>query len=465
MDGPNLACPVRFGAFIRRVLRRPFVRDGRGQVAIIFALSLLPMLILIGLGVDYGRALKLQTELDGAADAAALSAVSNSTSRFTLPTQASIQKYFDGAAGSLPTGATYTVSSSAKTSVTSLFVTVNYTATLPTTFGGLVGVPTITIKGTSSSAGQLPTYVNFYLLLDNSPSMGIGATSADIQNLEALTPGNCAFSCHQHSFTSSGKITGDDLSDNYHIAKNNGVTTRIDVLRSATQSLTTTATNAETVPNEFKMAVYTFSDNFQTIAPLTRNLSSVQSAAGAIDLAYAYYDQRDTQTSFDTALTYANRIIPSSGLGVSSAQPTEFLFLVTDGVEDEPVNSASGSGDRPDKWANGKSGAPSNTKPNITSNQSGNVSSTRLITTMTQSMCDSLKNRGVKIAILNTTYLPVVNNSFYNQWVAPISNAVPTQLQSCASPGFFFQISPTQGISQAMQAMFQAALTDARLTH
>jgi hypothetical protein len=214
------------------------------------------------------------------------------------------------------------------------------------------------------------------------------------------------------------------------------------------------------------MALYTFSDTFQAIAGLTSNLSSVQSAASAIDLAYAYYDQRDTQTSYDSALSYINGAIPFSGNGATATQPQEFLFLVTDGVEDEPVNSASGSGDVADTWAKGVTNPQvAVTQANQTSDQSGNVSSTRLITTLTQSTCNTIKSRGVKIAILYTTYLPVTNNAFYNQWVAPISANIPTQLQSCASPGFFFQISPTQGISDAMQAMFQAALSEARLTH
>jgi hypothetical protein len=103
--------------------------------------------------------------------------------------------------------------------------------------------------------------------------------------------------------------------------------------------------------------------------------------------------------------------------------------------------------------------------PNVANSESGNVSSTRLITTMGQATCNAIKSRGIKIAILYTTYLPVPVNAFYNQWVSPIINSVPTQLEDCASPGFFFQISPTQGISQAMQAMFAAALSEARLTN
>ncbi|MBV8767402.1 MAG: hypothetical protein JO094_00770 [Hyphomicrobiales bacterium] len=99
-------------------------------------------------------------------------------------------------------------------------------------------------------------------------------------------------------------------------------------------------------------------------------------------------------------------------------------------------------------------------------------------------MCDTIKNspRNVKIAILYTPYQPVTSNSFYNQWVAasplnnnnpvnannptdPASNGIGMALKACASPGFYFQVTPTQGISQAMQAMFQAAINSVLLTN
>jgi hypothetical protein len=37
-------------------------------------------------------------------------------------------------------------------------------------------------------------------------------------------------------------------------------------------------------------------------------------------------------------------------------------------------------------------------------------------------------------------------------------------MQACASPGLFFEVSPTQGISDAMNALFERAVATARLT-
>jgi hypothetical protein len=233
------------------------------------------------------------------------------------------------------------------------------------------------------------------------------------------------------------------------------------------------------------MAIYTFSDTFQTVAPLSSNMSTVSSNAGAIDLAYAYWDQRDAQTSYDTALQYINGIMPNSGNGSSLSVPEEFLFLVTDGVEDAPVKGCSGSGDPADPPA---SYLPLNNQQNIANTLAGNVSSSCRLIDMIKSgpgtMCDTIKSppRNIKIAILYTPYQPVTSNAFYNSWVAasplnnnnpvnpndstdPASNGIGIALKACATPGFYFQVTPTQGISAAMQAMFQAAVNSVLLTN
>ena len=72
----------------------------------------------------------------------------------------------------------------------------------------------------------MPQYIDFYLLLDNSPSMGVGATPTDVSKMVNNTSDKCAFACH-------------DLNDNnnyYKLAKTLGVTTRIDVLRTRDRS-------------------------------------------------------------------------------------------------------------------------------------------------------------------------------------------------------------------------------------
>src|SRR5262249_32905890 len=127
--------------------------------------------------------------------------------------------------------------------------TVQFTASVPTSFMGLFGKTTIPISGTSKSATSMPLYADFYLLLDNTPSMGVGATTTDINTMVANTSDQCAFACHDLSAAPN---------DYYTKAKTLGVTMRIDVLRTATQQLMDTAKSTAVFTNQFRMAVYTF---------------------------------------------------------------------------------------------------------------------------------------------------------------------------------------------------------------
>src|SRR5262249_8480148 len=100
--------------------------------------------------------------------------------------------------------------------------TVQFTASVPTVILGIFSKGTIPIPGTSKAATSMPQYIDFYLLLDNTPSMGVGATTADINTMVANTPDQCAFACHDMSAYPN---------DYYSKAKSLGVTMRIDVLR------------------------------------------------------------------------------------------------------------------------------------------------------------------------------------------------------------------------------------------
>jgi hypothetical protein len=106
-----------------------------------------------------------------------------------------------------------------------------YQTTSKTRFGSLVGMATAPISGTSQSIGSVPPNIDFYPLLDNSPSMAI-ATTDGIDTMVAKTPDKRAFGCHE-SDTSPNDCHG--------LARSLGVTLRMDLLRQATQNLMATA--------------------------------------------------------------------------------------------------------------------------------------------------------------------------------------------------------------------------------
>ena len=106
----------------------------------------------------------------------------------------------------------------------------------------------LALAGQAMAASGVPTYMDFYLLLDNTPSMGVGATPNDVSLMVNNTSDKCAFACHDVA----------DPNNYYKLAKKLGVTMRIDVVRSATQQLMDTATSMEAVPYQFRTAFYTF---------------------------------------------------------------------------------------------------------------------------------------------------------------------------------------------------------------
>lgn len=68
----------------------------------------------------------------------------------------------------------------------------------------VLGKQEITVAGQASAVFQTQTFRDFYLLLDNTPSMGVGATTADINKMVDNTSDKCAFACH---IVNNGKKT------------------------------------------------------------------------------------------------------------------------------------------------------------------------------------------------------------------------------------------------------------------
>ena len=260
----------------------------------------------------------------------------------------------------------------------------------------------------------------------------------------ANTPDKCAFACHDLSTSPN---------DYYSLAKKLGVQMRIDVVRQATQKLMDTASATQVVTGQFRVAIYTFgssakSAGLTTIQTLTSNLSTAKSAASAIDLMTVPYQNyaSDTDTDFGDVLADINPAISTPGSGTSSS-PEKFLFFVSDGVADRAL------------------GSPACSQPTTkgTDPQTGKKY-VRCQEPLDVSFCTTMKNREIKIAVLYTTYLPLPTNSWYNTWIAPFSSNIAANMQNCASPGIVdFEVSPTQGISDAMTALFQKAVQQARL--
>jgi hypothetical protein len=389
-----------------------------------FALSLMAVMGIVGMGIDYSQLSSRKATLDSLADSASLAAVTPSL--LSQNDQASIStatNLFNSQTSAIKGIGPITLTVTASDNALQRTVTVNYQTTSKTNFGGLIGVKSATISGSSQAVGQVPPNIDFYLLLDNSPSMAIAATTAGINTMVTNTPDQCAFGCHE-SDTSPN--------DYYGLARSLGVTLRMDLVAQATQNLMSTAQTTSAANNAtYRAAIYTFNTGFNTVTPLTASLSAAQSQAANIQIYEVPYQNwnNDTMTNYTNAMTQINSIMPNPGGGTKSAgdTPQEVLFIVTDGVEDEMVNGS------------------------------------RVQSLMSTSYCTTIKNRGIRIAVLYTTYLPLPTNSWYNSYIAPFQSQIGPTLQSCASPGLYFQVSTNQDISSAMVALFDQAVKTAYL--
>jgi len=182
--------------------------DRRGGVMMLTGLAIIPLTFVVGFGVDYARAMRLQTHLNAAADAAALMAVSpamilKSDEEAKQAAYAIFDKQADLQNGYQGMQRTATITSGANNTALGYLrkASVTYTVQSTNLFGGLLGAPTLTVHGTSTASAAQPPNVDFYLAMDNSPSMLLPATSDGITKIinatksPSLTNG-CAFACH-----------------------------------------------------------------------------------------------------------------------------------------------------------------------------------------------------------------------------------------------------------------------------
>jgi Flp pilus assembly protein TadG len=447
-----------------------FAIDRKANVAVIFALTIVPIIFLLGMTLDFTQALRKKEQLDAAADAAAIAAVRPAMLMQTdAVAQATAYAIFMSTANSL-SGLTATPTPTITVTDVGLqrIVSVSYNAASINNFPKvLMNTASWPINGSATAQATAAPNMNFYLLMDDSPSMAIGATTTDISNLIAATAPskqaaassqNCGFACHETNIAHDG-----GTKDNLTIARANNITLRIDLVTNAVNQLLNTWANCpqsgvsggvmqcmSALNNTtYKAALYTFDLGLNTLATLTTPTLAGTKVSNIQLMPVVYQNcvvtttncKTDNGTDIAGALTSLNSIMPTPGLGsnASGDTPQEVIFLVTDGVEDKIATSC----------------------PNATF-----ASNSRCQQPLDTTMCNTIKNRGIKIAILYTEYLQLktpnvpVTDSWYMSWIDPYdeptssTGTIAQNLQACASPGFFSDVQTGGDISTALTNLF-----------
>jgi Flp pilus assembly protein TadG len=546
-------------------LIRRFGRDQRGNMTFTFAIVTVPLLTAVGAASDYSLATRMRAKLQSAADAAAVASISQQSPGFLAAAQMTsdgvvtagvndANKIFNGIMGTITgyTGLSET-STVTKTGV-NLASSVTFSAQVPTVFMKIAGFPTMTIAGTSTAGGKLPTYLDFYLMLDVSGSMGLPSTNAEQTRLAAVNPDDfstysngCTFACH---FQSSGSCSDPSKNqkvnapgvyspinqayptNNYCLgylisrvsqsgyqnllqtntnypmkgkslpsAMLSNVTSNVtagspnSLLTGNTQStansltavtscptagtdaciqlradavgtalnatvatqgidgLFATANNAEKVPNQFRIGLYPFIRYLYTYYALTSSINGSPTDSSSINYAAVnlatLLDTGTTPnitnlgsggTHFENAFPSMSTLIKNVGDGSSSTNTKPFVFLVTDGAQDNQTCC-------------GFSGSNSAT----------------VMPTGAASYCAPLKARGITIAVLYIPYEPIQNPTTVFNNEDGVANAnipnIPPSLLDCASSGFFFEADTPADITIALNKMFNQALSVAHITN
>jgi Flp pilus assembly protein TadG len=199
-------------AFFTAITR--LFRDKSGNIAIIFAIAAIPVVSAAGCAVDYSMATRMRAKLQSAADAASVAAVSMKSPGFLQAAEMTgdgtvsagvtdADNVFDGNMNSITGYSNLTRTSLVTKTGVQLTSTVQFSAQVPFTFMKVLGYQSLSINGTSSSSASLPPYLDFYLALDVSGSMGLPSTAGEQARLAAVNPDNyvqyptgCTLACH-----------------------------------------------------------------------------------------------------------------------------------------------------------------------------------------------------------------------------------------------------------------------------
>ena len=499
-----------------------FARANGGNVAIIFGFSLIPLVGLVGIGADYGVALTDKSKLDNAADAAALAAVAtakayvaanstdtNLTNDAITAGLAQAKSAFVVNAGNVPFAqipVVQTASTAAPTTSACLTgnaciylsrtnqtftSTTTYLTTTQNHFGQIFGSPTIKVTGISVASADIPSYLDFYLLIDVSGSMGLPATTNGQNALAAINFDNygayqqgCQFACHFPGYTgwTLAMSTKDPDSGNTGILLRSG-----SVNNAVCAFLTKTA--APAVANQYRVGIYPFVTMMTNqFAPLSGNYSGLSSAMQCVANPPSTYQPHALDNLLDigtTQNTTSGNMATGTGSGGTnlgtSPQDTNSIFSQ---AQAEVAAYTSGSSQK-----DGSSGV--NSKPFVflitdgmenpqhyATNRSnpyyylgGSFDGLRYPTAITPSQCTALKNAGVTISIL---YIPYVSLIYkydpYNENAAA-NNAIgnlPFNLQQCSgstssTANFFYTANSPADVTASLNSMFNQAVQVAHL--
>lgn len=422
----------------RRLESLPAAHDG--NIAMMTALLVIPLVLVVGLGVDYARLVKGRAEMQNAVDGATLMGAGAITTKTDDEIISAVGAY---AAKAYGVGFGSLTISNVTIDRANRKVTTTATLSVPTNFGGLIGLGSLSSTSTSVAVAPSRPYTNVYLLLDNSASMGLAATTAGQTTMK--TYASCVFACH----TPEGgpyKVGGVTYNNTFDVATALGVTLRRDVMNTAAKKVIAKIDQVDPNHERIKVGVYYFNQDVTKAQDPTYDTTKATTA-----LSGTYSKLGVDGTYFDTSLKTMKSIVGVAGDGSSASSPTKLVLMVTDGIQSYRSWVLSGS----------------STWPKVAPNKPSN--------------CTPIKANGTTFGVLYTEYLPIVGDWGYDATVgstmpsswgsidagAPSSitrrDYLPYALTDCATSGYFMSANSAAEIETGLTSLFDKWIEHLRL--
>ncbi len=160
-------------------MRKDVLRDRSGSTSLLWALMVLPLLVVIGAAIDFNARETGARQMQSATDAAAIAAVRFAMTQSEDPADVSLaakQFFRENLPPNWPRDSLHpTVSFSAND-----FVTVNAEYHVPTTILGIAGISSLKVSAESTAVYSAPKQIEVAMVLDNSYSM-VGSRIADLR--------------------------------------------------------------------------------------------------------------------------------------------------------------------------------------------------------------------------------------------------------------------------------------------
>ncbi len=452
---------LRLSAFFKS-LARPFGEDlprlssdKSGNFGLTFALVALPVLLGLGVSVDYVRAYNVKAKMQADLDAALIAAVKRVDSLDESQIKTQVANWFSAQSDKQ---ATY------KLLVDTMVVsktnrTINAVATgvVPTVFLGIANIKSVNVSVTTSVAGPATSYLNVYLVLDKSASMMLAATTAGQTQMKNYAESNCVFACHTAEGDSK-PYNGVVYHTNYALARAMGVQLRTDVAVDATESVLSLVAASDPTQSRIKVGLYSIGSNAYEVLTPTFSTSTAKTTLND-DSKGLTSATSQTTSYFDVSLPKLAQYVGTAGDGSAASKPLKLVLILTDGVQS----------DRP--WV------------------VANDSSPAKVTPLNPDWCKAMKIAGATVGILYTEYLPMTWDWGYNRtlnqkisgsaftttWGGTIDpdakssitrlGYIPYALKACASSSdMFISAADPDAIEAGLSTLFQQYLGSVRLT-